>query len=70
MKTVWVMGDQLNRHLGALGDATPDTARVLLVESESMISGRRSLRLPTVPRDDGSAAIGSWMNWPASAVDS
>jgi deoxyribodipyrimidine photolyase-related protein len=31
--TVWVLGDQLDRRLGALGAADPSTARVLLVES-------------------------------------
>jgi deoxyribodipyrimidine photolyase-related protein len=41
MKTVWVLGDQLNRRIGALDGVTPDTARVLLVESDAMISGRR-----------------------------
>lgn len=41
MKTVWVLGDQLNRRIGALGDSTQAAARVLLVESAAMISGRR-----------------------------
>ncbi len=40
MKTIWVLGDQLNRRIGALAEAEPGEARVLLVESESMISGR------------------------------
>jgi deoxyribodipyrimidine photolyase-like uncharacterized protein len=31
--TVWVLGDQLHRELGALGEAQPGTHRVLLVES-------------------------------------
>jgi len=41
VKTIWVMGDQLNRNIGALDAANPDTARVLLVESRAMITGRR-----------------------------
>ncbi len=41
MKTVWVLGDQLNRRIGALSEVTPATARILLVESESMIAGPR-----------------------------
>jgi deoxyribodipyrimidine photolyase-related protein len=32
-ETVWVLGDQLNRHTGALAGAAPATHRVLLVES-------------------------------------
>lgn len=41
VQTVWVLGDQLNRRIGALGRATPATARVLLVESRAMLRGRR-----------------------------
>lgn len=37
MRTVWVFGDQLNRHLGALSDATPDDTRVLLVEADDLL---------------------------------
>ena len=40
MRTVWVLGDQLNRSIGALADATPDDTRVLLVESRHLIEGR------------------------------
>lgn len=40
-KTVLIFGDQLNRRLGALADADPDTARVLLVESEAQLSAGR-----------------------------
>ncbi|MEQ8858979.1 MAG: cryptochrome/photolyase family protein [Pseudomonadales bacterium] len=39
--TVWVLGDQLNRAIGALADTSPTTTRVLLVESRAMIEGRR-----------------------------
>ena len=39
--TVWVLGDQLNRHLGALRDATPDSHRVLLVESSAKLASKR-----------------------------
>lgn len=41
MQTVWVLGDQLNRSIGALGRATPDSHRVLLVESAALLGGRR-----------------------------
>ncbi len=41
MRTVWVMGDQLNRSIGALAEADPSDTRVLLVESKSMLTGRR-----------------------------
>ncbi len=39
-RTVWVLGDQLNRELGALREATPDSHRVLLVESTAKLTGR------------------------------
>ena len=39
--TVWVLGDQLNRDLTALRDASPDTHRVLLVESDAKLRSRR-----------------------------
>jgi len=41
METVWVFGDQLNRAIGALADASPSTHRVLLVESRSKLRRRR-----------------------------
>ena len=40
VKTVWVLGDQLNRRIGALAAETPDSARVLIVESAAMINRR------------------------------
>ncbi len=40
MRTVWVLGDQLNRRIGALGTASPGDTRVLMVESNAMIEGR------------------------------
>lgn len=40
MQTVWVLGDQLNRNIGALRDAEPDTTRILMVESTAMLTGR------------------------------
>ena len=40
-RTVWVLGDQLNRQLGALRDASPDSHRVLLVESTAKLTGQR-----------------------------
>lgn len=41
MKTVWVLGDQLNRQIGALADADPSTHRVLLVESFAKLRSKR-----------------------------
>ena len=40
MDTIWVLGDQLNRRLGALRDATPASARVLLVESDAKLASK------------------------------
>ncbi len=40
METVWVLGDQLNRGIGALRDADPATHRVLLVESAAKIASK------------------------------
>lgn len=39
--TVWVLGDQLHRHAGALATAHPSTHTVLLVESQQVIDGKR-----------------------------
>ena len=39
--TVWVLGDQLNRSIGALADAEPATHRILLVESIAKLTGKR-----------------------------
>jgi len=39
-RTVWVFGDQLHRNIGALGAATPEDARVLLVTSAAKLEGR------------------------------
>ncbi len=41
LKTVWVFGDQLNRQIGALSEASPATHRVLMIESSEKISSRR-----------------------------
>ena len=38
--TVWVFGDQLNRGIGAMREASPVTHRVLIIESRSKISSR------------------------------
>jgi deoxyribodipyrimidine photolyase-related protein len=38
--TVWVLGDQLSRHLGALGAASPGTHRVLVVESRAKLASK------------------------------
>ena len=41
MRTIWVLGDQLNREIGALADADPATDCVLLVESDALLSSAR-----------------------------
>jgi len=41
LATVWVLGDQLSRSLGALASAHPNTHRVLIVESHSKLSSKR-----------------------------
>ncbi|MEQ9161186.1 MAG: cryptochrome/photolyase family protein, partial [Ilumatobacter fluminis] len=41
VQTVWVLGDQLNRDIGALRDADPETHRVLLVESTAKLASKR-----------------------------
>lgn len=38
--TVWVFGDQLNRRIGAMENASPSTHRILLIESTNKISSR------------------------------
>ena len=40
METVWVLGDQLNRNIGALAAAKPGEARVLLVESAAKLASK------------------------------
>jgi deoxyribodipyrimidine photolyase-related protein len=40
MATVWVLGDQLNRDLGALGAADPRRHRVLMVQSRSKLESK------------------------------
>ncbi len=39
--TVWVLGDQLNRGIGALAQADPATHRVLMVESLGKLASKR-----------------------------
>jgi deoxyribodipyrimidine photolyase-related protein len=39
--TVWVVGDQLNRQIGALADARPGRDRILLVESTAKLASKR-----------------------------
>lgn len=41
MITVWVLGDQLNRRIGALEHADPATHRILMVESIAKIVSKR-----------------------------
>ncbi len=40
MQTIWVFGDQLNRRIGALVGAHPEQTRILIIESEAMLTGR------------------------------
>lgn len=40
LATVWVFGDQLNRNIGALAAAKPETHRVLIIESAGKIASR------------------------------
>lgn len=39
-ETVWILGDQLNRHIAGLADAHPDTHRILFVESTAKIRSK------------------------------
>jgi deoxyribodipyrimidine photolyase-related protein len=41
MDTVWILGDQLNRQIGALADRQPGECRVLMVESTSKAGSKR-----------------------------
>ena len=41
METIWVLGDQLNRGLGALAEADPQVQRVLLIESSAKLASKR-----------------------------
>jgi deoxyribodipyrimidine photolyase-related protein len=36
-RTIWVLGDQLNRQIGALAAADPEVDRILLVESDQLV---------------------------------
>jgi deoxyribodipyrimidine photolyase-related protein len=40
LRTVWILGDQLNRRIGAMAGVRPRDVRVLMVESESMLFSR------------------------------
>jgi deoxyribodipyrimidine photolyase-related protein len=41
VRTVWVLGDQLNRDIASLRGSDPADTRVLLVESEALLSSKR-----------------------------
>lgn len=41
MKTVWVLGDQLNTSIASLQDASPDDTRVLMIESAAKVQSKR-----------------------------
>ena len=40
MDTIWVLGDQLNRHIASLADRAPSDTRVLMVESRAKIASK------------------------------
>ena len=39
-RTVWVLGDQLGRHIGALADADPARDTILLVEADDVVTSK------------------------------
>ena len=41
METVWVLGDQLNRHFAALAEAQPSSHRILMVESIGKLASKK-----------------------------
>jgi deoxyribodipyrimidine photolyase-related protein len=41
MRTIWILGDQCNRNIASLADATPETDRVLFVLSERKLRAKR-----------------------------
>lgn len=40
-RTIWILGDQLNRRIGALAGAVPGEDRILLVESDALVRRQR-----------------------------
>lgn len=40
MKTLWILGDQLNRRIGALAQSEPETHRILMIESAATMEAR------------------------------
>ena len=40
-RTIWVLGDQLNRAIGAMAEAEPGVDRILLVESRAKVASKR-----------------------------
>jgi deoxyribodipyrimidine photolyase-related protein len=40
VESIWVLGDQLNRDIGALAQAEPGDARILMVQSRSLLTSR------------------------------
>lgn len=39
--TIWILGDQLHRHHGAMAEAEPGTHRILMIESLALLRSRR-----------------------------
>ena len=40
-KTIWVLGDQLNQNFAAIAQASPQTHRILLVESSAKVRSKK-----------------------------
>ena len=81
VQTIWVLGDQLNRQIGALADADPATHRILLVEDDAPTRRHLARAVEAQPgfvlqaaADEGVLGIGvdSNQNWmhPGSVLTS
>lgn len=44
MRSILVFGDQLNREIGALSEATPGVDRILMVESQQLLASRQHIQ--------------------------
>ena len=40
-KTIWILGDQLNREFAAITQATPQSHRILMVESSAKVRSKK-----------------------------
>jgi deoxyribodipyrimidine photolyase-related protein len=41
MRSVWILGDQINRNIAHLRDETPTTARVVMIQSHNKLSSKK-----------------------------